>query len=330
MNNAQYSIRVGLFFILGIALVWVTYETLGSKSSLKSSGYMLVAGFDNVKELKAGDDIRMAGVRIGAVETTRLAGPRAEAVLRIDRKYAIPADAVATIASAGLLGTNYIAISLGTPGQPPLAPGAEIRTTASPDLNTIMTQLGELGGKLEDALGSVGAVLKGEEGKPSLFQRLDTMLAENSDKVNVTLSNLQAITNKINQGEGTLGKLVNDPQLHDELLATVEQLRAAAGDARTLVDNTRAVVDQVKSGQGALGTLIYDEETAENLRSTVAGLRSVSDKLSQGEGTLGKLINDDTMYREAQSTLRKADRALDGLGDSGPITAVGVVANSLF
>lgn len=330
MNNAQYSIRVGLFFILGIALVWVTYETLGSKSSLKASGYVLVAGFDNVKELKAGDDIRMAGVRIGAVETTRLAGPRAEAVLRIDRKFSIPGDAVATISSAGLLGTNYIALTLGSPDAPPLAPGSEIRTTASPDLNTIMTQLGELGGKLEGALGSVGELLKGEEGKPGLFQRLDALLADNSDKVSATLSNLQAITNKINQGEGTLGKLVNDPQLHDELLATVEQLRAAAGDARTLVDNTRAVVDQVKSGQGALGTLIYDEQTAENLRSTVAGLRSVSDKLSQGEGTLGKLINDDTMYREAQSTLRKADRALDGLGDSGPITAVGVVANALF
>lgn len=330
MNNAQYSIRVGLFFILGMALIWVTYETLGSKSSLKSSGYTLIAGFDNVKELKAGDDIRMAGVRIGAVETTRLAGPRAEVVLRIDRKFSIPGDAVATISSAGLLGTNYIALTLGSPGAPPLAPGSEIRTTASPDLNTIMTQLGELGGKLEGALGSVGELLKGEEGKPSLFQRLDTLLAENSEKVTETMSNLQAITNKINQGEGTLGKLVNDPQLHDELLAAVEQLRDAAGDARKLVDNTRAVVDHVKSGQGALGTLIYDEATAENLRSTVAGLRSVSDKLSQGEGTLGKLINDDTMYREAQSTLRKADRALDGLGDSGPITAVGVVANALF
>jgi phospholipid/cholesterol/gamma-HCH transport system substrate-binding protein len=65
MNNAQYTIRVGLFFLLGLALVWVTYETLGNTSRLNNNGYMLVAGFDNLKELKAGDDIRMAGVRIG-------------------------------------------------------------------------------------------------------------------------------------------------------------------------------------------------------------------------------------------------------------------------
>ena len=75
---------------------------------------------------------------------------------------------------------------------------------------------------------------------------------------------------------------------------------------------------------------MYDEATANNLRATVANLRSVSDKLAKGEGTLGKLINDDSLYNTAQNTLKKADRAIDGLGDSGPITAVGIVAKSLF
>ena len=59
-------------------------------------------------------------------------------------------------------------------------------------------------------------------------------------------------------------------------------------------------------------------------------VREVSDKLARGEGTLGKLINDDSTLRDAQAVMKKADRALDGLDDSGPITAVGVVAKSLF
>jgi len=42
------------------------------------------------------------------------------------------------------------------------------------------------------------------------------------------------------------------------------------------------------------------------------------------------LINDDALFQTAQSTLKKADRALDSMSDSGPITAVGIVANSLF
>jgi len=46
--------------------------------------------------------------------------------------------------------------------------------------------------------------------------------------------------------------------------------------------------------------------------------------------SIGKLLADDGLYKDAQATLKKADRALDGLGEQGPITAVGVVANALF
>jgi phospholipid/cholesterol/gamma-HCH transport system substrate-binding protein len=59
-------------------------------------------------------------------------------------------------------------------------------------------------------------------------------------------------------------------------------------------------------------------------------LRELSDKLNKGEGTLGKLISDDTFFRDAQGIMRKVDRAVDGLADQGPITAVGVAANALF
>jgi phospholipid/cholesterol/gamma-HCH transport system substrate-binding protein len=330
MTTTQNTARVGLFFLLGVALIWVSYETLSDGKALRSRGYNLVAAFDNLKELKQGDDVRLAGVKIGSVQETRLAGRRAEAVLRIDPAYKIAGDAVATIGSAGLLGTNYIAIDLGTPTATPLAPGTEIRTTASPDLNTIMTQLGELGNKLEGALGSIGDVVGGKDGQPGMFQRLDALLAENSTKVDVAMTNLRQITDKLNRGEGTLGKLINDPKLHDELLAATTELKGAAAEARGIVAGAQTIVDRVKSGEGSLGALIYDDQAGNDIKAVAANLKDLSDKLAKGEGTLGKLINDDSLFREAQSTLRKADRALDGMGDSGPITAVGVVAGALF
>ena len=94
------------------------------------------------------------------------------------------------------------------------------------------------------------------------------------------------------------------------------------------MSDTKGIIADVKSGKGALGALLYDPATADNLKVTVANIRGVSDKIAKGEGTLGKLLADDSLYRDAQSTLKKADRALEGLGDQGPITAVGVVANS--
>ena len=329
MQNMQQTARVGLFFLLGMALIWVAFETLSDGKIFKSRGYSLIAGFDSLKGLKVGDEVRMAGVKIGSVEKTRLSGRRAEAVLRIDPAYSVASDAEATVAMSGLIGTNYLAVDIGSSSQT-LADGAEIRTKVTPDFNTIMTELGDLGQKLQSALGSFGEAMNGNGKDGGIFQKLDKLITANTEKINATMSNLQEITTKINSGDGTLGKLVNDPKLHDELLATVEELKATATQAKGFVADAQTIVDQVKSGKGTVGALVYDEESANNIKSVVRNLKEVSDKMARGEGTLGKLINDDSLYTTAQSTLKKADRALDGLSDSGPITAVGVVANSLF
>jgi len=318
MNNTQQTARVGLFFLLGVALIWVAFETLSGGELFKHRGYSLIASFDNLDQLKAGDDVLMAGVKIGSVESTRLdlAGRRAQAVLQIDPQYQIPSDAT----------------DLGTAGVPPLTDGQEIKTKVTPDLTAIMTELGNLGTKLDGALSSLTGMMggNGKEGMGGLFQKLDQFVNDNSGKVSTALTNINQITAKLNDGQGTLGKLINDPTLHDQLLAAVGDLRSAANQAHGFMDNANSIVAQVKSGQGPLGMLLYDQQTADNLKSSVQNIRNVSDKLASGQGTLGKLINDDSLYTTAKGTLNKANRTLDGLNDSGPITAVGILANSLF
>src|SRR5580658_8532917 len=206
MNTAQQSARVGLFFLLGVALVWVTFETLSDGKLFEERSHTLIAGFDDLKQLKVGDDVRLAGVKVGSVEKTRLAGRRAEAVLLVDPKVPIASDAVATIDMAGLIGGNFISIDMGTPGASALADGAEIKTADSPDLNSIMSQIGD-----------------GKDGG-GIIQKLNKLVTDNSARVDATMTNLQEITDKINRGEGTIGKLVNDPTLHDQLLATVAEI----------------------------------------------------------------------------------------------------------
>ena len=331
MNTTQQTARVGLFFLLGVALVWVTFETLSDGRIFEEHTHKLIAGFDDLRQLKSGDEVRLAGVKVGSVSTTRLAGRRAEAVLQIDPKVPIANDATATIVMSGLIGGNYISIDMGSNGAPALADGAEIRTLATPDLNTLMSEIGGLGKQLQDSLGSFSKALGGD-GKSGggIIQKLDKLVSDNSTRVDATMTNLQEITGKINRGEGTLGKLVNDPKLHDELLATVDEIRATATQAKAFVAHAETLMDQVKSGQGPLGTLVYDQKAADDIKASIANIRSVSDKLAKGEGTLGKLINDPGLYDSAQVTIKKVDRTLDGLSDSGPITAVGIVVNALF
>ena len=330
MNNTSQTIRVGLFFILGLALAWITFESLNGGHLFKPRGYTLVAGFANLKGLKTGDEVRMAGVKVGAVQLTRLAPHRVEALLTIDPDTKIPADAVASVEQSSLLGSNYLGVTFGTPGNTLLKDGEEISTKATVDMSEVISQLGTLGSKLEQVIGDIGKSMGtgGENG--NLFQRIDKLVTENGPKITETVSNLQDITAKIKNGEGTMGKLVNDSKMHDELLASVTEIKAAAADARTFMGDAKLIVADVKSGKGALGVLLYDEPTASSLKVSVNNLRDVSDKLNSGKGTLGKLISDDSLYLSVQSTMKKADRALDGLGDQGPITAVGVVAGKLF
>jgi phospholipid/cholesterol/gamma-HCH transport system substrate-binding protein len=333
MNNFQQTARVGLFFLLGLALTWVTFETLRGGKVFKDQGYNLVAGFESLKELKEGDEVRMAGVKIGEVEKTRLAGRRAEAVLRISHKVRIKSDATASIIMAGLIGTNYIGIDLGTDSAPDLPEGSEIQTKTTADLNSVMTQIGELGRKLEGALGDLSGSLKGDGtggGLPGVIQKVDQLVGENRENIAKTTANLQSITDKVNRGEGTLGKLINEPGLHNELITTLNEIKQGAAEAKTFIANAQSIIDQVKAGKGAIGTLVFDQKAGDDIKAAIATIRSVSDKISRGEGTLGKLLNDDTMMTDVQAIMKKADRALDGLDDTGPITAVGVVANGLF
>ncbi len=329
MNNTSQTIRVGLFFLLGLALAWITFESLGGRL-FRKPGYTLVAGFANLKGLKTGDEIRMAGVKVGAVDLTRLAAHRVEALLAIEPGVKIPADAVASIEQSSLLGSNYLGITFGTPGLELLKDGAEISTKSTVDMSEVISQLGNLGSRLETVVAEIGKAMgTGSEGG-GIFQRIDKLVTDNGPKLTETISNLQDVTAKIKAGEGTFGKLVNDPKLHDELLAGVSEIKLAAAEARTFMSDTKGIVADVKAGKGTLGLLLYDEPTASSLKVSLNNLREVSAKLNSGQGTLGKLISDDSLYLSVQSTMKKADRMIDGLGDQGPITAVGVAAQSLF
>ncbi|WP_221032223.1 MlaD family protein [Actomonas aquatica] len=330
MNNAQMSARVGLFFLLGLALIWVTFESLSGNALDEDKSYELTARFATIKELKAGDEVRMAGVAVGMVRKTQLNGRFAEAVLQIQDNIVVPADSVATIAMSGLLGSNYVSLTLGAGEAAPLDPGSVLRSQDTPDLNTVVSQIGEVGRKVEEALSNFSGSLGGGGEGGGVMGKLNTMVDENSSRISTITTNLEVVSQRLRDGEGTLGKLLSDEQGYTELIAAIEEIRGAATEARTFMSDAQGLVAQVKEGNGTLGALLYDDSIAEDIRLSAANLRELSTKLNSGEGTLGRLINDDSLFLEAQSAVQKVNRAVDGMADQGPITAVGVAANSLF
>ncbi|MBN1403715.1 MAG: MCE family protein [Opitutales bacterium] len=328
MKDALYAIRVGLFFALGLLLTYAVYLALSRKELHAGNGYTISALFTDMSTLSPNDDVRLAGVKIGRVTETNIQGGRGLAVMLIDAKYdAIPKDSVASISMGNLLGGNFVSIEYGNEQSGFLKDGDSLDTKPTASIEAVLSQLNELGRKLNVAADSFADI--GEEPK-SLFAKLNQIIDDNRSKIDNTLSNLESITTDVREGKGTIGKLIESSEAHDELLATVAEIKGAAEDARKLITEAQGTLDGLKTGEGAIGKLLYDKEAAQKIDNIISNFDEFSAALNSGEGTLGKLATDDELYRQLRALLSQAQQTLGSMSDSGPISAVGAAASGLF
>jgi phospholipid/cholesterol/gamma-HCH transport system substrate-binding protein len=327
MNHTFQSIRVGIFFVLGLVLIYAVYSVIGTRQFGAPEGYAIQAEFDDIRTITTGADVRMAGVRIGEVAGTGLSAGRGMVNLRVDDAVQIPSDSVARIAMSSLLGQHYISIEYGQAADT-LTDGSEILAEAGADFNEILGQVQDLGEKLNKMADSFSGL--GDTGMGELFTNLNDLVVDNRSRFDTVLSNLEEITGKLNASEGTLGRLINEDEMYTELMTVVGDLKTASQDMEEALGGAKDIISTVQAGEGTLGKLLVDDTIAQDLEVTMTNMREFSDKLNSGEGTLGKLVTDDELYNDLRSMLNKADEALSTMGDSGPITAVGAVSGVLF
>ena len=113
----SYAIGTGLFILLGFAaLAYLATQTTSVANVGHGSTYEINARFSNIGQLKEGAPVKIAGVRIGYVESIRLEPQRMDALvtMAIDRHYEdIPDDSSAAIFTSGLLGDQYVGVQPG-------------------------------------------------------------------------------------------------------------------------------------------------------------------------------------------------------------------------
>jgi phospholipid/cholesterol/gamma-HCH transport system substrate-binding protein len=128
---------------------------------------------------------------------------------------------------------------------------------------------------------------------------------------------LQTILAQIKSGNGTAGKLINDPELYDKLNRTVSQLEAVSNDLRAgkgtagklLTDD--AVYNEVRSGMADIRVAVNElRGTIKNLDAVAVDVKGITADLNAGKGTAGKLLKDEALYTEARATINKLDTIL--------------------
>lgn len=323
--------RLGIFFALALIAAVVILELTGTRDLFRK-GNLMRARFDNIQELKEGDPVRMAGVEVGHVEKIQLADNRVEVVLSVEKKAAVKTDSKASIKFVGLMGQNYVSLGFGSPQAPRAEPNTLLETEEQADLNSLMV-------RLQNVASGVEGMTKNFSGEnfSSLLGPFTDFLKENNPKLSAILGNMQTISTRIVDGDGTVGKLINEGTLYASALNTVSNLNArveSAGplfdDLKLTLDQARSVVSQVNEGQGTIGKLIKDEALYRETTTAMTNLREILQKINQGQGSVGQLVNDPGFINNAKLTLQKVEKATEGLEDQGPLSVLGIAVQSLF
>ena len=197
------EIAVGIVFI--VALVILGYYTIimSSRFIEPDNAYTMTVVFPNVEGLTVANKVKVNGVISGKVENITLLDHHVKVKLKMFNNFTLYENFIIRIRNEALLGKKFVSIFPGTP----------VDNNAI-EQGVVITRE-NLPGRYEDIMTSLSEVIE-----------------ENRDNIYVSMSNIRQITDKISRGNGTLAKLINNAEVHDQAGSLVKELRESIEDAR--------------------------------------------------------------------------------------------------
>ena len=285
------KIRLGVFVILGTALLVLALYFIGNRQNLFGNNLSLYAEFTNVNGLQLGNNVRYSGINAGTVSGIEMV-EQSEIVVKmtIQEKIGkkIKKNAVATIGSDGLVGSMIVNI---------LPQGGEALPIVSGDTIETYSKIGA-----DDIL---------------------TTLNVTNENAALLTSDLLNITTKIVEGKGTLGMLINDSILAQDLRRSIYQLRLTSTGAAKAVDDLNQMISEINFKQSIAGVLLSDSISGEKMKNIVENLEKTTDQISsmtismdayiqeikEGEGALNFMIKNKEFASEIDSTMNNIKEA---------------------
>lgn len=199
-------------------------------------------------------------------------------------------------------------------------------------------------------------IYEGPEDAPAIGENvtvLGSKPVEIIEELGRAVAGFQDTINAVNAGEGTLGKLLKDETVYENIVQISEDLRMIMArleggegslgmllatddgqmytDGKAMMTNLRTISQNLADGKGMLGQLMSGEDAAfGDLEATLSSVRSISESISAGEGTLGKLVRDAKLYDETTLLVEDVRAAVDDLREASPITSFGSVLFGAF
>lgn len=239
-HNSASEWRAGIFVTLGVALFAIALLTLGGNNRFLNPSQPYFVHFYSVDGLMVGAKVVLSGIHVGTVDDISI-DQRTQDVavkLAIQDRFTqwVREGSTAEMATMGVLGDKFIKLTRGNPDAAALPNGAIIPSGNPKDLSQVLNKGDALLVTLNSIAGGLEKLIKGFE-KGNRSERFADNLALSSerlasvsqkmdrelDKLQLSdaIKNLNSILQKINDGQGTLGALINDPALYDDAKALV-------------------------------------------------------------------------------------------------------------
>jgi phospholipid/cholesterol/gamma-HCH transport system substrate-binding protein len=272
--------------------------------------------FDNAGGLRVGAPVRLDGVDIGNVTGIRVVSEPdkkqtpVEVTMKVSTKYHenLHKDSLTALSTAGVLGETYIDIDSSQASGAMAQTGDVLPIRDHPDINDVVRAS-------QGTLQNLDAILKRmdriiafvESGQGSVGKLIyDPQLY---NRLSSTVSEFQGLVNQVSEGNGTIGKLISDDELYRKVNGTVDKL------------NT--LVDELNAGKGTAGKLLKDPTLYNNANATIANVKQLTDDVNAGKGAIGKLAKDEQFAAKLQNTMDKlsaiTDRLEAGEGSAGKL-----------
>lgn len=279
------EIKVGIFFIIGMIILGILTFRIERFGDLFKKQYSLRTNFSAAGGLQPGNPVCLAGVKVGEIKTIKVVGDKVQVTMLINEGVVVREAAQATITSDYLLGNAYVNITLAPETSPPLEPDSFVRGVDLPGLADMMTKLDSA----IDGIRNIAAPFeKGQEAFES-FAESAKSFRDVVPKMTQLIDTSQDIANQVKEGQGTLGKMLSDSKLYDDLTETVSSVKS--------------LTKKIEGGEGTFGKLFTDEGLYNDLKSASADIKDITSRMEKGEGTFGKLLTDEKLYDDLTDTL---------------------------
>jgi phospholipid/cholesterol/gamma-HCH transport system substrate-binding protein len=301
------QLKVGGLVLAALLVAALAVFFIGKDDRLFGRKASYFVRFETVSGLAEGSPVQLDGVVVGNVRDVNLPTDMKQheitVWLAIDRRYAgrIRGDSAAKIKTLGLLGDRYIAVNSGSPEFPAIAIGGEIPTAAQTSVDQLISSGEDVMQNVVQISHSLSSILDRMDKGQGLLGKLTTDSEEGNalgKSLQSTADSVKGIADKIENGKGPLGRLIEDKALGDQFAQAIARLNGTLG--------------RFETGQGALPALLDDPATKAKLDSTLDGLAkatqslsAVADDLRSGDGLLPKLIHDPEYGRKVSGELQQ-------------------------